>query len=261
MKEFIPEIGVKVLLCRFQRLESWRHGDLSAPYWRLYWNDAPGAWITTAGRKHELVSNRFMVIPPETAYSSGNSRPFRQFYLHFVIIPEYQPAGDPIYTFPASRNMLAVVRRVTGMLELPQPPMELALLTTLLACQALAHAPAENFQSRYEDERVNQAVSYMDECLAEPVSNDELAGIAHMNTNAFIRLFRKTTDSTPRAYLAKKRIDRACMLLHHSDSTIDQIAVRTGFCDRYHFSRMFKRIRGIGPAAFRKTSDPRIWPR
>ncbi|MBI5724182.1 MAG: helix-turn-helix transcriptional regulator [Planctomycetes bacterium] len=261
MKEFFPEIGVKVLLCRFHKLGAWTIRNLSAPYWRLYWNDAPGAWVTLDGRRHELVPGRFMVIPPETAYSSDLSRPVRHFYLHFVIIPEYRPAGDPIYTFAASRHLLAAVNRIIAMLDSPQPPLELAVLTTLLACQALARAPAENFQSRYPDERVNQAVAHMDDCLSEPLSNSDLAGIAHMNTNAFIRLFRRTTGSTPRAYLARKRIDRACMMLHHTDYTIEQIAEQAGFCDRYHFSRTFKRIRGMGPGTFRKTSDPGIWPK
>jgi len=44
----------------------------------------------------------------------------------------------------------------------------------------------------------------------------------------------------------------SCRLLHHSELSIKQIAERTGFCDRGHFSRVFRGERGLGPAEFRK---------
>jgi AraC-like DNA-binding protein len=52
----------------------------------------------------------------------------------------------------------------------------------------------------------------------------------------------------------RKRIDHSCMQLHFTELKLDQVARMAGFCDRYHFSRTFKRLRGIGPAAFRKQS-------
>jgi transcriptional regulator GlxA family with amidase domain len=41
--------------------------------------------------------------------------------------------------------------------------------------------------------------------------------------------------------------------LHHSALSIEQIAERCGFCDRYHFSRVFQKHREMGPATFRRT--------
>jgi transcriptional regulator GlxA family with amidase domain len=35
---------------------------------------------------------------------------------------------------------------------------------------------------------------------------------------------------------------------------VEQIAEATGFWDRYHFSRVFKQVRGMGPAEFRRAA-------
>ena len=42
--------NVRLLLVQSLRLLHWSHGDLSAPYWRLYWNSRPGASVLLDGR-------------------------------------------------------------------------------------------------------------------------------------------------------------------------------------------------------------------
>jgi transcriptional regulator GlxA family with amidase domain len=73
-----------------------------------------------------------------------------------------------------------------------------------------------------------------------------------MNANAFIRLFKSQTGLTPQVCHTRHRIDYACELLHHTPMSVEQIADRTGYCDRAHFSRVFASIRGTGPAEFRR---------
>ena len=53
-------------------------------------------------------------------------------------------------------------------------------------------------------------------------------------------------------FVRARRIELAGVLLHNSAKKIEEIAAATGFCDRYHFSRVFKRLRGMGPAEFRR---------
>ena len=72
-----------------------------------------------------------------------------------------------------------------------------------------------------------------------------------MHARALIRLFRQETGDTPMSSLRARRIALACELLHHSDQTIDNIATAVGFYDRYHFTKTFRQLREITPAAFR----------
>ena len=76
-----------------------------------------------------------------------------------------------------------------------------------------------------------------------------------MSKNAFMRLFKAQYGLTPHTVIQRKRIEKACIMLHFSNASIEQIAEATGFCDRFHFSRTFKHIQGIAPAAFRRQTD------
>jgi len=78
-----------------------------------------------------------------------------------------------------------------------------------------------------------------------------LAHNACMATNAFARLFLHNTGYPPHRYILRRRLEKACVLLHHSTRTIDTIARECGFCDRYYFSKAFKKETGRSPAAYR----------
>jgi AraC-like DNA-binding protein len=82
-----------------------------------------------------------------------------------------------------------------------------------------------------------------------------------MAVNAFIRLFRKATGVSPQAYGRRRRIDQACLRLHHSAGSIKEIAEAVGFCDRFHFSRAFKEMRGVSPAEYRRAMEAALKPR
>ena len=49
------------------------------------------------------------------------------------------------------------------------------------------------------------------------------------------------------------RVDEACHLLLTTDLPLKSIAERSGFCDEYHFSRVFRQLRRMSPGEFRKT--------
>jgi AraC-like DNA-binding protein len=67
-----------------------------------------------------------------------------------------------------------------------------------------------------------------------------------------MRLFRANAGMSPQLYSRIRRIEKACILLHYSDLDIKEIASETGFCDRFHFSRVFKKMRKVGPSEFRR---------
>jgi AraC family transcriptional regulator len=98
--------------------------------------------------------------------------------------------------------------------------------------------------SRLTLERVKE---YIQEHLHQDLKLVELSAIAQLSPYHFLRLFKQQMKITPHQYILQCRIDRAKHLLQHSNLSIAEISVRTGFCDQSHLTRSFKRIVGVTP--------------
>jgi AraC family transcriptional regulator len=51
----------------------------------------------------------------------------------------------------------------------------------------------------------------------------------------------------PHRYLLMRRLERARRLLDTPDAVLSDVALRTGFADQAHFTRLFKREFGVTP--------------
>ncbi|QUL55922.1 ABC transporter substrate-binding protein [Paenibacillus tritici] len=85
----------------------------------------------------------------------------------------------------------------------------------------------------------------------------QLALMAGLSTNHFIRAFKQLTDKTPMTYLLEERIKKAKQLLFSSER-VKQIAKEVGYKDEHYFSRVFKKSEGVAPASYLKNSHLRI---
>jgi AraC-like DNA-binding protein len=248
-----PNPYVRILMCVRQRLNNWNYANHSAPFWRFYWNPLPDAYVILHGRETYLSPDTCYALPPNTPFGSRNTRETEQFYMHFLARAPYDTVEPGVYAFPLTGTIRQAIDFLSSSFHRSAPRAARAqagVWAHLLACLSLGAVPEEKLGLVYTDPRIARAIDRIEETVE--LGNEELAGEASMNVNAFIRLFKEQTGVTPQSYIQKKKIEKACVLLHFTDKTIDEIADKTGFCDRYHFSRVFRRQRGLGPAAFRK---------
>ncbi|MBO6664215.1 MAG: AraC family transcriptional regulator [Roseitalea sp.] len=86
----------------------------------------------------------------------------------------------------------------------------------------------------------------------QPWSAEVMTQIAGVSASQLRRLFRQHLKATPRAYLRHQRLAMAQRMMLESTLPLQDIAVRCGFCDGYHFSRDFKRVVGRAPTEWRR---------
>ncbi len=67
------------------------------------------------------------------------------------------------------------------------------------------------------------------------------------------RIFKHQKGMSIISYRNKLRIDRAKVLLATTNKTVEEISIDTGFCDKYYFSKFFKKAVGISPTHFRRS--------
>ena len=72
-----------------------------------------------------------------------------------------------------------------------------------------------------------------------------------MSDTYFRKLFYKVFNTTPLSYINSLRIERAKALLSELNSTVDQVAQKSGFSDAKYFSTVFKKFVGVPPSKYR----------
>jgi AraC-like DNA-binding protein len=95
-------------------------------------------------------------------------------------------------------------------------------------------------------------LAYMRDHHDTPITNKELARVAHMSLRAFERKFLNCFHLTPQAYLRKMRMRTASHDLVYTNRPLSMVAANCGFADQSHFSREFRRHFGRTPRQYRK---------
>ncbi len=248
---FVADAGIRLLVCACPLLAQWEHANLRAPFWRFYWNDRPGAAIKSEGKTLKLTPDVCALIGPETNYASHLRQPVRHLYIHFLAA--LPTSSAPLLHFFPSAPIKETLRELRDKLAQDGGlAARDAVLAHYLVAYALLQIPSKKFRSVSYDRRVEEVIRLLEKNPSSPPDNAFLAAKVGLHRNSFIRLFRQATGYTPQKYATRLRIERACHLLHDAKLGIKEIAAALGFCDRYHFSRLFRRWRGMGPAEFRR---------
>ncbi|MBA2767568.1 MAG: helix-turn-helix domain-containing protein [Sporichthyaceae bacterium] len=104
-----------------------------------------------------------------------------------------------------------------------------------------------------EADTLADTLQWMLEHLAEDVSVEQLAGLAHLSPRTFARRFRAETGTTPHHWLTDQRIMAARRLLEETAQPVEAVADLVGFGSaavlRHHFARRV----GTTPQSYRRT--------
>lgn len=227
----------------------WNHRAVCSPFWRLYCNFSPGAWIESGGRKYALGPKRLVLVPDGVLFDCGSGAGVTHLWVHFSVYLSLTKGVAEVIEVPASSAALAVARDLRGAIDRTEAARAAALGAALLH---LAFAEARPEGQQATPARLQKVLAWIEHSLGAEITNGELAGQAGLSVEAFIRWFKSGTGRTPAAFVAERRVREACRRLAYTEESIEQIAEAVGFANRHHFSRVFKRHAGCGPAQFRR---------
>jgi AraC-like DNA-binding protein len=95
-------------------------------------------------------------------------------------------------------------------------------------------------------------MTYINEHLDSPLSLEEIASVAGFTRNYFSTLFTELNGLTTWDYITIRRIERSCELLLKTDLSVIDVAENCGYENLSNFNRMFLRIVGVSPSAYRR---------
>jgi AraC-like DNA-binding protein len=102
--------------------------------------------------------------------------------------------------------------------------------------------------------QANRALRYIEGKLESKVAIREIADCVALSASHFSRAFNHSLGSSPCAYVAARRVERAKLMMTSTRERLAYIALACGFSDQPHLNKSFRRVVGMSPGVWRRTS-------
>jgi len=243
---------------------AWNWEDLTYPYWRIYWNGQPGASVTFKGTEYPLDPEFVVVVTPNAGVDHHLTGVVEHYYLHATlgypydrIVPHVRMI--PVADLPMHQLHTALSDHAGGGSAKRAGPAR-TLAAHAFVFSVLCAFPPDVWPDPAADPLIRELVRDISLHPEQSHQTGDMAERCGMSVNTLLRRFREQIGRSPQQFVADCRLQKACVLLDHTDRSVEQIAEACGFCDRYHFSKVFKTRYRCGPATFRRTPfDPRLF--
>lgn len=233
----------------YRRVTDWNISDRLAPFWFLFWNRTPGAELVFQNRVVSLTPGNIVLIPPLTLFSTRAGQPFSQVFIEFTV------GGSEFRNIRRHEVVLPAEEHIPRLTSNYRSNVRHALGLYSLLFDLLLRIPEEYFQAepgQAIDPRIAKALDLIGVHPKNECTNRQLSKSLHMSTSSFSHLFTQNIGMSPQRYILRRELEKAQIMLGDPELPINVIAMKTGFADRYHFSKAFKSFFGISPAAMRK---------
>ena len=291
MNYSIDKLHIYTLNVGFARHDGdWNWKNVRSPFARLYLVVEGRAQISLPSGIYNLTPGHLYYIPAFTTHSYICDSLFSHYYIH---IYENNLEAESMlnnWDFPveadATEYDIELLKRLTYInpfLKLPMSNPEIydnhkTLVSNIdMNVRRPFHVKMESrgilfiLLSRFlkmatpkvetRDDRIRTIISHIRSNLYENQDIDQLAKIACMSKDHFIRIFKKETGDTPNAYITKKKMEAAELLLITSDEPIKNVAIKLGYDDCSYFNKTFKKYSGITPQQYRMAHKDDISPK
>lgn len=91
-----------------------------------------------------------------------------------------------------------------------------------------------------------------DTAINEKMLVSHMAAQSGVSEQHFRRLFHKVYGTSPLQHLHLRKVINAKKMILENKYSITEIAMRCGFCNSSHMSRVFKKIEGMSPREYKK---------
>jgi AraC family transcriptional regulator of arabinose operon len=269
-RKILPRHPVTELTCgEFHRGFSYtNYRPRGSGDWLLIYTEAgAGRFVSASGSRDSAAGDAVLYAPEDLQdYSTPKGMgKWRLLWVHFIPKPHWQmwlswpvvesglrllhlEQGDVRDGFRnAMLRMIHVSRRkIPGALDFAANALEEALLWGNIA--------GSKDQWLAMDFRVRKAIDYLVDDLRKPFRLDMLARHCGASVSRMAHLFKEQTNSSPRQFLERHRMQRACQLLRLTNLSIAEIAAEAGYADAFYFSNRFRRYAGKSPSQYREQS-------
>ncbi|MFD0895459.1 helix-turn-helix transcriptional regulator [Luteolibacter ambystomatis] len=231
----------------------WVFPNTVSPFWRLYYNSRSGHKMVIGDREVELEPGHLVIIPDHVLFHPYGTEAVPHFWIAFS--PGLLLAKPGPLLLPVSPEERGLVERICGKFTGPAEGDRFAIYHQ---SAALLHLVVSREEIGWNDaERSPVLVKVTDYIARNFVSLPDvpvLAKMAGVSARTLSAMFQREYHVSPTRFIARVRTSEAAKLLAETSLSLDEIAEKTGFPNRYYLTRVFTKLTGKSPARFRKES-------
>ena len=213
--------------------------------------------------KYILNPGDFILIPANTMhhYSADDGNPWTIYWVHFKgeiadkIIETFLQKNEQFKgTIYYQDSRIHLFEDIYSNLEMGYSSANLSYVNMCLPHFLATFVFNEQYNitdKKQKNDTINCCIAFMQKNIDKMLSLKSLSDCVHLSASHFSFIFRKKTGFSPIQYFNQLKVQKACQYLLFTDLRIKEIADKLGMEDPYYFSRMFTKIMGMSPAAYR----------
>ena len=151
----------------------------------------------------------------------------------------------------ADGRLISAARAIAEELQAPDASSELMIEGLALQLAAMCARRSRQTPSATGSAWLRRVRERIEEEIRTPSLRD-LAGDAGVHPSHVAAAFHKAFGCSVGEYARRTRVDRAARQLVATDVPIVDVALDNGFANQSHFTRVFRSILGVPPAAYRR---------
>ena len=223
-------------------------------------------WAESDGRRFTIAAGEVLFIPANKphAYGADDDDPWSIHWAHFAgtaaaSYASLLPAHEFVLSIP-SADAKEIARMFRELYRLASSG--LTERTLLLVSHILRYVLGLLFfqtgrsvgvGSRAIAHDLTKSIQFMRANVARSLTLQELSRHAGLSPTRFSALFREQTGSSPVDHHIRLRMQAACHYLDTTALSVKEVAAKLGYDDPYYFSRIFQKILGCSPLAYRRS--------
>jgi len=122
----------------------------------------------------------------------------------------------------------------------------------IVGIEGIAFSTTTVTTSQEQQNELKSCIDYFQKHYMEPILMKDIAAQFHMSISTFEKKFKNLFNISPKQYLKRFRIQKACEMLRLNHS-VKEVTYSTGFCDQSYFTKEFRLTMKMTPNAYKKS--------
>lgn len=230
-----------------------------AQYILIYCQKGKG-WFQEGEKYYNLNPNDFIIIPPNIQHNYGADmdNPWSIYWVHFTgelasyYFNQLSYDGNPMPRKAGiNTNRILIFDDVIQHMELMNNNENIIYSNSCLYAFLATFQATHGLLSEPQNDPIQLCINYMKENLEQNLQLSDFVKISKLSQSHLSSEFKRKVKYSPMQLFTSLKIQKACMLLMERKYSIKVIALKLGYEDQYHFSRVFKNYMGVSPRSFK----------